>query len=98
MLGDDPDVGVGGEVHDRLAVLHRPAERVVVEEVTDHGVDLVGRVMRRVTQVVDPRLDPCIGELVHDVGADEAGPAGDHDASHDASPVRAVSFKSSAGA
>ena len=44
-----------------------------------HGVDLAGRVVRRRAQVEDARLVAGGAQLVDDVGADEAGAAGDED-------------------
>jgi len=69
LLGDDADVGVGGEVDDRLAVLHRCGERLAVEEIADHRVHGARLVVRGRLQVVDPRLVPGVGELVDDVGS-----------------------------
>ena len=90
LLGHDADVGVGGEVDDSLAVLHRGAERIVVEEIADHGVDRSRLVVRGGLQVIDPRLVAGVGELVDYVRADEAAAAGDQDSAH-AVPSRACS-------
>src|SRR5512143_2020467 len=79
LLRDDADVRVGRQVDDRLAVLHRDAERLLVEEVADDGVYRSGLVMRGLPQVVDPRLVPSGGELVDYVRADEARAPGDED-------------------
>jgi hypothetical protein len=86
-LGDRAiDVGLGGEVHDRVAALHRRRDRVGVLDARVH--EAVAGAAGDVGEVL---LPPGVGELVEDddlvavlgdaladeVRADEAGPAAD---------------------
>src|SRR5262249_38342096 len=86
LLRDHAHAGVGRQVHDRIAVLHRSPEGVAVEQVTDGGVHRPGLVVRRGPQVVDARLEAGHGELVHHMGTDEAGPARYQDPTHRVAP------------
>ncbi len=82
LVRDDPDVRVGREVDDGVAVLHRRAEGVLVEEVPDNGVDRVGFVVSGLLQVVDARLEAGVRQLVDDVRTDEPRATCDQDATH----------------
>ena len=99
LLRDDADVGVGGEVDDRVAVLHRRLQRLDVQQIADHGLDGAGLVMGRVLKVVVQRLVAGVGQLVDHVAADESGAARDEDAAHArSSATTAWVSASSAGA
>ncbi len=87
LAGDEVDVGDRGEMQEGVAALDRGAHVLVDAEVAQHEVDVARRSVGRRHQVEDAGLVPVGLEPVDDVGADEAGAAGDEDL-HPASPGR----------
>jgi hypothetical protein len=82
---------VRGQVDDRVAAVERLGERFAICEVADHGLGLVRAVVRRRAQVVVANVAPGLEQGVDDVGADEAGAAGDEDPAHPVAPTTAGS-------
>ncbi len=77
-------------MEDPIDALERRGDVVVAAEVADHqlrrGVEVLrrpaGRMGERVEVVEDPHLLPAGEQRVDEMGADEAGAAGDEDAAH----------------